>query len=57
MVIYESENDTYYLKKNEIPKNFDPIFNHEGVLKTIECQCTFFIDNRLNFLNIKSDFR
>jgi len=57
MVIYESENDTYYLKKNEIPKNFHPIFNHEGLLKTMECRSTFFIDNRLNFLNIKSDFR
>ena len=32
--IYEAQNDTYYLQKNEIPKNFNPIFNHEWLLKS-----------------------
>ena len=26
MAFYEAKNGTYYLQKNEIPKNFDPIF-------------------------------
>ena len=34
MAIYEAKNDNYYLQKNEILQNFDPIFNHEGVLKS-----------------------
>ena len=44
-------------KNPEIPKNFDPVFNHEGVPK-IDFFCQdFFIEKRLNFLNMKSDFR
>ena len=35
MVIYEAKNGTSYSKKNpKIPKNFNPVFSHEGVLKS-----------------------
>ena len=37
-------------------KNFDPIFNHEGLLKSQKLERIFPIEKKLNFLNIKSGF-
>ena len=44
-------------KNPEIPKNFDPVFNHEGVPKIDFCGNFVHIQKRLNCLNIQSDFR
>ena len=45
-------------KKNpEIPKNFDPVFMHEGMPIIDFFSIANLLEKRLNFLNIKSDFR